>query len=59
MWGVPIPDALAEFLDDQANYRVTISVTGSAVIGKKIQLDIVWRGDWKTMEVKPAKPAAR
>jgi nucleoside 2-deoxyribosyltransferase len=44
IWSMSMPLALSEFLSIQATYRVTIEV-----MGRQIQLDIIWPGRWNTM----------
>jgi nucleoside 2-deoxyribosyltransferase len=54
IWKVQIPAALADFLRQEATYRVTISV-----MGRQIQLDVLWRGNWSTMSVDVTKSRVR
>jgi nucleoside 2-deoxyribosyltransferase len=54
VWKMSMTGVLSEFLSKQARYRVTISV-----MGRRIQLDVVWRGRWNTMVVELAKRRVR
>jgi nucleoside 2-deoxyribosyltransferase len=54
IWKVPMPSALSAFLNQCATYRVTISV-----MGRQIQVDIIWRGHWNTMTARPTKRRVR
>ena len=50
IWRVSMPLALSAFLSIQATYRVTIEV-----MGRQIQLDIIWLGQWNTMTAELTK----
>jgi nucleoside 2-deoxyribosyltransferase len=54
IWRVSMPSALSEFLNSRATYKVAISV-----LGRQIQLNIVWHGHWSTMEVGLTKRRVR
>jgi hypothetical protein len=48
IWGTSLPQELAEFLDAQARYRVTI-----AVLGRQLRLEVDWRSKhWNAIEVR-------
>jgi hypothetical protein len=53
IWGVEMLKPLGEFLSKRAKYRVTVSV-----MGRQIQLDVSWKGHWKTMAVELAQRRA-
>jgi nucleoside 2-deoxyribosyltransferase len=46
IWGVRMPDGLANFWSANGAYRLTVSV-----MGRKTRLDISWKGHWDSINV--------
>ena len=44
-----MPPSLEEFFNDVTKYRLTVSVTG-----KQVRIEINWKGQWDTIQVRPA-----
>lgn len=49
IWRASMPPSLEEFFNDVTKYRLTVSVTG-----KQVRIEINWKGQWDTIQVRPA-----
>jgi hypothetical protein len=57
VWKADLPLSLRNFFDAQNTYRLTVSVLVDGLTSD-ITFDVVWKGQWDTIEVRPVREAS-
>ena len=56
-WGAGMPLTLRDFFKALTTYRLTVSVVAEGMTDAEITFEVVWKGQWNTLEMRPVKAA--